>query len=831
MNKSVPIIICIIFILGSISAAGINQEIENDKSTKTMNVSFNQNQLKLNDKNEFIQLTFKKEGQYLMSPGEPMIPRIVETYELPFGVTDIEIDVKPGIITEQQIQKHIMPSPAPIPLSPQYEYNTPQRINYQIYQSKELYPSAWYKYNIGSGINENFEHVTFVTIHIYPIRYIPADKTLYKTESAEITINYTPSKENPFPTNTAYELAIISPIKFENTLQPFITHKIDNGISTILKTTEDIYNEYQGVDEPEQIKYFIKDALEQWNIKYVLLVGGLKSMIYAKPKDDRNKGVSGWLVPVRYSNMICSGDIGYPTDLYYADVYKEGGEFDDWDSDGDGIFAEWSFQNSPPDDVADLFPDVAIGRFACHNERGLHDVINKVINYETTTHGSDWFKRMTVYSGDGFLDQFDLNIQWDTNLQPDGNYIIKAQSSNPEGDIGPIDEIQVTIDKSVSSEVTFNHDDHLNPALENGYPALPIAEIVSVSNGNILGNTDVTYQPGGGEAYCNDLFWWANISYVDGVLMIRGKSYDPKPYGNLTDIHVWIENEQSEVIFEDWRYDMPTYYEGEWVTGERAVNGRGGALYYMPEDFEKEIIWTSNGEFTGPDDVKEAFDKGSGFAFFSGHGSPGTWEDQTPGIPGNRQYASVTGLEVSNLFPFPPFIRELPIWPMDDLENTNKLPITVVGGCHNSLFNVSLIPSIMHIFWLIYGGVNTGMWTHGQPVPDCWSWYLVKMPETGSIATIGNTGLGWGWEGEFCTLGAGDGWISSEFFRQYGDNGYEYLGQLYSQTQTSYVGTFKEFTLPECWWYPDFGWDAIDQQAIEQWVLLGDPSLKIGGYE
>ena len=133
--------------------------------------------------------------------------------------------------------------------------------------------------------------------------------------------------------------------------------------------------------------------------------------------------------------------------------------------------------------------------------------MNKIITYETTSYGSDWFKKMIVISGDGFLDQFDLNIQWDTKAFADGAYTIKAQSFNPEGDQGPVDAIHVTLDGTVASQVTFNHDDHLNPILQNGYPAPPIAEIISVSEGNILGNTDVTYEPSDGEAYCNDLFW------------------------------------------------------------------------------------------------------------------------------------------------------------------------------------------------------------------------------------------------------------------------------------------------------------------------------------
>ena len=53
---------------------------------------------------------------------------------------------------------------------------------------------------------------------------------------------------------------------------------------------EDILNEYTGYDPPEQVKYFIKYAYDTWGIKYVMLVGGLKSHINAKDKDTRSAG-------------------------------------------------------------------------------------------------------------------------------------------------------------------------------------------------------------------------------------------------------------------------------------------------------------------------------------------------------------------------------------------------------------------------------------------------------------------------------------------------------------------------------------------------------------
>ena len=122
---------------------------------------------------------------------------------------------------------------------------------------------------------------------------------------------------------------------------------------------------------------------------------------------------------------------------------------------------------------------------------------------------------------------------------------------------------------------------------------------------------------------------------MDGILTIRGKSYDPKPYGNLSSFHVWIEDQLGQIVFEDWRNNTEMYYEGEWTTGEKALLGRGGALYYMPEEFDREILWGSNGQLNTIDDVFTSINQGAGFLFFSGHGSPNVWADQYPGIFGD----------------------------------------------------------------------------------------------------------------------------------------------------------------------------------------------------
>jgi len=829
MKKITILLIVGILVSSAIGAAGtkINQE-----STVSLSEHITTPPIQTRSVNNegYLLIELSGTSTFQTTAGQPQLPKIVHTVEIPFGATDISVSLTPLDITTQHIEQEIKPATQMLPLTPEYQSIAAHTImkDEKIYAMTAPYPETWYTITTGVGLNKNNQHVTFVSIHYYPIRYTPATGTLHIANAADVTITYTAPTHTPFLVNAAYNLVIIAPKSFEKALQPLIDHKNSHGVATVLKTTEDIYNEFTGVDKPEQIKYFIKYAIETWGIEYVLLVGGLKNMFFAKPRDDANQGSKSWHVPVRYTNLfddpkfpltaeITYFDPGVISDLYYADIYENGGNFSSWDPNGDGVFAAWGKPGVENDTGLDLYPDVALGRLACVSVAEVRTVVKKIITYETTTYGSEWFKKMTVISGDGFLDQEDLNIQWDTTGLPTGAYTIYAQSSNPSAEYGPIETINVTVDKTKETNLTFNHNDNLRIS---HYPGLPIAEIVTVSEGNVLGDTDFTFTPGDGEAYCNEFYFWANMSYLSGVLTIRGKSYDPEPYGNLSSFHVWIKNSDSDIVFEDWRNDTEMYYEGEYTTGEQPLLGRGGALYYMPGEFQRDIIWASNGRFTGEQDVIDAWNEGAGFMFISGHGSPNVWADHYPGIPGNRKYGSITGLEVTTLRPWSPFFT-MPIFPMDTIRNGEKLPIAVIGGCHNSQFNISMMYGLLDgMIYLLPNFPKIHMWCYGTPVPEAFSWRLVRNPHGGAIATMGNTGLGYGMPGVDLTTGGGDGWITIEFFKQYGAEGLDILGQAYQQTLTSYVNTFDMTDLA-----------AGHPKSVQQWVLLGDPSLKIGGYQ
>jgi len=187
----------------------------------------------------------------------------------------------------------------------------------------------------------------------------------------------------------AFDMVIIAPETFASEIQPLIDHKNNHDINTFLKTTDDIYQEFQGRDKAEQIKYYIKSAIEEHGIKYVLLIGGRMGQSFR------------WYIPIRYANI----DDGYMhkqvlSDLYFADIYKDNGEFEDWDSNGNGIYSEWTGNAMIPDDPVDLIPDVSVGRLPCRSKQEVIDIIQKIILYETPSVQQDRFQNILLMGGD-----------------------------------------------------------------------------------------------------------------------------------------------------------------------------------------------------------------------------------------------------------------------------------------------------------------------------------------------------------------------------------------------------------------------------------------------
>lgn len=200
----------------------------------------------------------------------------------------------------------------------------------------------------------------------------------------------------------SYDLLIIAPQMFSKYLLPLVSHKNEHDMKTILVEVEDVYHQmfWYGRDHAEKIKYFIKKAFETWHIKYVLLVGGRKDQSPCET----------WWIPVRYSHLDRKYESyverKFISDLYFADIYDENGNFSSWDTNGNGIYGEWP-EDKPADDIADLYPDVYVGRLTCRNAFEVRVIVKKIINYETGKCSDSWFKKMVVVAGDTYPDKTD----------------------------------------------------------------------------------------------------------------------------------------------------------------------------------------------------------------------------------------------------------------------------------------------------------------------------------------------------------------------------------------------------------------------------------------
>ena len=621
-----------LFLLIGVAVAGGMHPFAIEKSLNAT-LNFSKPIISYNENYEIVNV--ERTDSFMMNPGYPMLPYKTKVITFPFGTKINGMEVKTGEIITKQLNKKIQPAPPAIPLN--MENVEVEAKEGSIYQSNEAYPSDWVKYNIGAGI-ENGKHVIFLSIHAFPCRYIPAKNELMYTNEMKIKVNYEPPEKMPIQ-NDVYDLLIIAPSEFSDALQPLVEHKENHGVKTKLVTLNEIYNgayfTSKGRDDAEKVKYFIKDAIEQWGIKYVLLVGG------------RHGGLTQqkWWCPVRYTNLDdgSNWETGYLSDLYFADIYKyEGNEtvFDDWDSNGNGIYAEWWIMGK---DTLDFYPDVYVGRLPARNKFEVTNMVEKIINYETTTYGQQWFKKIVAVGGD-----------------------------------------------------TFPGED------------------------------------------------------------------DP-------------------------------YYEGELATSK--------SVEYM-QGFDAVKLYTSDHTLGNANDVINAVSQGCGFLNFEGHGNPMGWATHPP----HDENTWIDGLKVQE---------------MHQLSNKGMYPVCVVGGCHNSQFNVSLLNLLK-----IYEGYQE--WYSyiykGEMSPESWSWWIVRMAEGGAIASIGCTGLGYGTIGDFDGDGIPDciqylgGFIDSEFFRVYAQEGKDILGEAYGTTLTNYIAKFPPME------------DKIDAKTVQEWVLMGDPSLKIGGY-
>jgi hypothetical protein len=403
MKKIVYLAVCLLLI-SSLATIGIGTEA-GEKQT-IINVDFSNLEIIESNIDNFLEIRYNGAGGCLYQTSEPILPRYTTKLTFPFGTKIVDVDCEIGQVNTMDISDKIVPAPTPVNPGIEDSQNPEYILNEQVYEKNDYYPYTWFEYSKHSGLDENGNHKMFLNIQGYPVQYNPISDKISYVDGLDFTIIYKDPETNPFPETADNELVIIAPSSFSGDIQKLVTHKTNMGVSTLLKTTEEIYSEYpSGYDKPEKIKLFIKDAIETFNTKYILLIGGLDSYLYGDPRENRNEGTKDWHVPVRYSNLkeVSGGlfDPGLISDLYFADIYDGEGEFSSWDSNDDKIYAKWTATGR---DMLDCYPDVYVGRLACRNNFEVKIMVNKIINYEKNTFGQSWYNKMIVIGGDSHND-------------------------------------------------------------------------------------------------------------------------------------------------------------------------------------------------------------------------------------------------------------------------------------------------------------------------------------------------------------------------------------------------------------------------------------------
>ena len=386
------IVFVIILLSMFVSAEKIeDSSISNVDSVKTLNIVLTFPPPTIVEYNDYIKIDVDGVNSYLTIPGEPLLPVYSTLLKFPLGTRIINFSYTCSKIENIFLSKKPLSTPQPIWLKDNNIFS--KKINF--HDMSRYNSTKWYYYRINSGL-DNSSHITFLSIKLFPVTYSSDGNILRFVRYAKIKIIYSiPSKTLSY-NNDEYKLVIIAPSSFSKPLYKLIDHKVNTGIKTKLVTLDEIYNgiyfPVEGRDDAEKIKYFIKNTVEQWGVKYVLLVGNVDKLPMRKT----------WF-----------WDGYFITDLYYADLYNANGTFSSWDTNNNGFYGEYLHNGNT--DSMDIYPDVYLGRLACNSISEVKVVVDKIINYENKA-SDDWFKKIILCGGDTFPNEDGLEGEYMNQL-------------------------------------------------------------------------------------------------------------------------------------------------------------------------------------------------------------------------------------------------------------------------------------------------------------------------------------------------------------------------------------------------------------------------------
>ncbi|MBN1280477.1 MAG: PKD domain-containing protein [Candidatus Thermoplasmatota archaeon] len=287
-------------------------------------------------------VTFKDAG-FTTEAGSPLLPVQMMRVALPGDMRATDVQILESTEYSLPGEYRVLPAQPSQKLSFGYYGTEPYPPNPEVYQSHLIYPS---------NIIELIDHCdlagqAMATLAVYPVRYVPSQKTLVMLSSVTFLItavqgyhcgDYLPmevsneeytlyqhlvedlvintedvvlrSSTTPQPSSVEpgdYEYVIITQDSWVSAFQPLADWKTQKGVPATIVTTSWIYNSggYSGTNV-EKLRSFVHDVHDTWGSLFVLLGGDTS------------------VVPCHYRTISSVDPEPIANDAYYADYD------DDW---------------------------------------------------------------------------------------------------------------------------------------------------------------------------------------------------------------------------------------------------------------------------------------------------------------------------------------------------------------------------------------------------------------------------------------------------------------------------------------------------------------------
>lgn len=204
------------------------------------------------------------------------------------------------------------------------------------------------------------------------------------------------------------KLMVVAPENFHAELKEFIAHK-QKLLRTELVALEQILKNSKGVDDPEKLKRYLYEQWRGSGLKYALLVGDVDVLPVRFMVLDR-------VTPAAFDYAF------YPSDLYYSDLAKADGSFDDWNGRKEsfhaGYFGEVRGEKNKGGginyDQIDYLPEICVGRWPVSTPAEAKLIAEKTIRFEQNvlTNTSAEIPRAAFVAVGGWVDSRDQMDQW-----------------------------------------------------------------------------------------------------------------------------------------------------------------------------------------------------------------------------------------------------------------------------------------------------------------------------------------------------------------------------------------------------------------------------------